>query len=315
MPLLQANDYPPTLDVHGNALQLHYRFDATAADDGVTLDVPLPLLRAIDAQRLEWLIPGWLREKVIALLRGLPKEVRREIVPIPDAADRLLARLPAFGTGSLFAHVAAFATQEAGTRVEPGTWPRWPCRPGSASICECSMEREELLKASRDLAILRDELRATSGSSTFAEAAPDFAWERVGVRQWDFATWPVETTVRSGRLQLRAYPGIQDEGASVRLHLFTTEGGARRASRAGIVRLAALALPQQHELARRHWASDREFTLLLAGAGFGKELLGEIADRAVADAVLGQAGELPRTRAQFEALVERGRADVVDRAS
>ncbi len=53
------------------------------------------------------------------------------------------------------------------------------------------------------------------------------------------------------------------------------------------MRLAALALPQQHELARRHWASDREFTLLLAGAGFGKELLGEIADRAVADAVLG----------------------------
>ena len=134
------------------------------------------------------------------------------------------------------------------------------------------------------------------------------------MRQWDFATWPVETTVRSGRLQLRAYPGIQDEGASVRLHLYTTEGGARRASRAGIVRLAALALPQQHELARRHWASDREFTLLLAGAGFGKELLGEIADRAVADAVLGPTRELPRTRAQFEAQVERGRSDVIDRA-
>ncbi len=74
----------------------------------------LPLLRAFDAQRLEWLIPGWLREKVIALLRGLPKDVRREIVPIPDAADRLLDALPEFGSGSLFAHIAAFVTQEAG---------------------------------------------------------------------------------------------------------------------------------------------------------------------------------------------------------
>ena len=98
------------------------------------------------------------------------------------------------------------------------------------------------------------------------------------------------------------------------LRLFTTEGGARRASRAGIVRLAALTLSQQHELVRRQWSRDREFTLLLAAAGFGKELLGEIADRAVADAVLGQAVELPRERAQFEALVERGRADVLDRA-
>ncbi len=130
LPVVRASDYPATIDVHGNDLQLHYRFDATDPDDGVTLDVPLPLLRAVDAQRLEWLIPGWLREKVIALLRGLPKDVRREIVPIPDAADRLLARLPAFGTGSLFAHVAAFATQEAGTRVEAGqvaavTLPPW----------------------------------------------------------------------------------------------------------------------------------------------------------------------------------------------
>ncbi len=315
LPILQANDYPLTLDVHGNALQLHYRFDTTAADDGATLDVPLPLLRAIDAQRLEWLIPGWLREKVIALLRGLPKEVRREIVPIHDAADRLLAQLPAFGTGSLFAHVAAFATQEAGIRIEAGHVAAVTLPPWLSLNLRVLDGAGKLLKAGRDLALLRDELRATTGGSNFKAAVPDFAWERVGVRQWDFATWPVETTVRSGRLQLRAYPGIQDEGASVRLHLFTTEGGARRASRAGIVRLAALALPQQHELARRHWASDREFALLLAGAGFGKELLGEIADRAVAAAVLGQAGELPRTRAQFETLVERGRSDVVDRAS
>ena len=314
LPVVQANDYPATLDVHGNELQLHYCFDATAPDDGVTLDVPLPLLRAIDAQRLEWLIPGWLREKIIALLRGLPKEVRREIVPIPDAADRLLAVLPAFGIGSLFAHVAAFATQEAGIRVEPSQVAAVALPPWLSVNLRVLDAAGRLLKSSRDLTVLRDEFRATTGSSTFAEAAPDFAWERVGVRQWDFAAWPVETTVRSGRLQLRAYPGIQDEGASVRLHLFTTEGGARRASRAGIVRLAALALPQQHELARRHWASDREFTLLLAAAGFGKELPREIADRAVADAVLGQTGELPRTRAQFDALVERGRADVVDRA-
>ncbi len=315
LPVVQANDYPSTLDVHGNALQLHYRFDATHPDDGVTLDVPLPLLRAVDAQRLEWLIPGWLREKVIALLRGLPKEVRREIVPIPDAADRLLSQLPLFGTGSLFAHVATFATQEAGIRVAAEQVAAVALPPWLSVNLRVLDGAGKLLKAGRDLSVLRDELRAASGAATFTAAAQDFAWERVGVRQWDFAAWPVETTVRSGRLQLRAYPGIQDEGASVRLHLFTTEGGARRASRAGIVRLAALALPQQHELARRHWASDREFTLLLAGAGFGKELLGEIADRAVADAVLGQASELPRTRAQFEAQVERGRSDVVDRAN
>jgi ATP-dependent helicase HrpA len=73
-------------------------------------------------------------------------------------------------------------------------------------------------------------------------------------------------------------------------------------------------MPQQHELARRKWSADRDFTLLVAAAGFGKEIPGEIADRAVAEAVLAPAGELPRTRATFEQLVERGRAEVADRA-
>ena len=315
LPAVRASDYPTTFDVQGNALQMHYRYDTAAADDGVSLDLPLPLLRAFDAQRLEWLIPGWLREKVIALLRGLPKDVRREIVPIPDAADRLLGSLPEFGTGSLLAHVAAFVTQEAGIRVDVGQLAAVPLPPWLNVNIRVLDGSGRLMRVGRDIAALRDELRHGPGGASLVSPAADVHWERVGVRQWDFAEWPAETTVRSGRLQLKAYPGLQDEGSSVRLHLFTTEGAARRASRAGVVRLAALALPQQHELARRQAATEREFTLLVAAAGFGKELLGEIADRAVADAVLGHSPELPRRREQFEALVDRGRADVVDRAA
>jgi ATP-dependent helicase HrpA len=312
LPGLQPGDYPETLDVQGNALPLHYHFDATAAHDGVTLELPLALLQAVDPQRLEWLVPGWLREKLIALLRGLPKEIRREIVPIPDAAGRLLQDLPRFGDGSLPARVAAFATQAAGIRVDPALVAAVPLPPWLRFNLRVVDPRGHVLAEGRDLPALHDELRPQL--KTVAFAGSSLAWERVGVRAWDFDVWPEEATVHSGRLRLRAYPGLQDEGASVRLHLFASEGGARRASRAGVVRLAALALPQQHELARRQWAGDRDFALLLAAAGFGKDLYGEIADRAVADAVLGPGVELPRTRAAFEALVERGRADVLDRA-
>jgi ATP-dependent helicase HrpA len=313
LPVLQPVDYPETLDVQGNALPLHYHFDATATHDGVTLELPLALVQAVDAQRLEWLVPGWLRDKLIALLRGLPKEIRREIVPIPDAAGRLLQDLPGFGDGSLPARVAAFATQAAGIRVDPALVAAVPLPPWLRFNLRVVDQRGHVLAEGRELHALHDELRPQL--KTVAFAGSSLAWERVGVRAWDFDVWPEETTVHSGRLRLRAYPGLQDEGASVRLHLFASEGGARRASRAGVVRLAALALPQQHELARRQWAGDRDFALLLAAAGFGKDLYGEIADRAVADAVLGPGAGLPRTRADFEALVERGRADVLDRAS
>jgi ATP-dependent helicase HrpA len=132
--------------------------------------------------------------------------------------------------------------------------------------------------------------------------------------------------VRNAGLKLRAHPGLEDQGTSVRLHLYPTAAAAARATRGGLVRLAALAVPQQHDLVRRQLATDREFTLLVAAAGFGKELLGEIADRAVADAILaapprpraaeeGEGADDPRTKAEFDARVERGRSEVVDRGT
>jgi len=338
LPSFDRADFPEVIEVHGNDIPCHYRFDPTAPDDGVSIDVPLQLLRALDPQRLEWLIPGWLREKVVLLLRGLPKEVRREIVPIPDAADRLLTQITAFGAGSLAATVAAFATQEAGIVVEPGdvaavTLPPW--LKFNVRLLDVNGKR---LRESRDLEALREEFRSRVGATAFDESPPH--WDRRGVRGWDFGDLPGEVAIRSGALRLRAFPGVEDEGASVRLRLYTTQAAARRATRAGLQRLAALAVPQQHELVRRQLATDREFTLLIAAAGFGKELLAEIADRAVADAVLlplppkvgegrgegtrgeGARGEgsgegspdgLPHTRAQFDAMVERGRGSVVER--
>ncbi|HEX6571946.1 MAG TPA: ATP-dependent RNA helicase HrpA [Steroidobacteraceae bacterium] len=326
LPLLRRDDHPSVLDVHGNALQLHYRYDATAPDDGVTLVVPRALLRALDEQRLEWLIPGWLREKVIALLRGLPKEVRREIVPIPAAADRLLGQLPLFGEGSLLQAVAAFATQEAGIVVDEAQVEAVPLPPWLRFNLRIVDPAGRVLREGRDLQALREEFRVSVSAAPFGEAATE--WERGGVRSWEFGDIPVEVTVRQAGLRLRAYPGVQDEGTSVRLVLYTSPAAALRATRGGLLRLAALAVPQQHELVRRQLATDREFTLLVAASGFGKDLLGEIADRAVDEAILnrdlprntsadgGDGGSpLPRTKAQFDSLVERGRADVVDRGA
>jgi ATP-dependent helicase HrpA len=318
LPPVRASDYPETLDVHGNALPLRYRFDPTAPDDGATLDVPLPLVRALDARRLDWLVPGWLREKVVQLLRGLPKEVRRELVPIPDAADRFLGTLGAFGAGSLHARIAEFATREAGTVVEEADVAAIVLPPWLRFNLRVLAEDGRLLHESRDLHRVHDELRGQLGATALGQRTHE--WERAGVRAWDFGEIAREVEMRSGNLRLRAYPGLKDEDNSVRLRLFTSAAAATASTRAGLVRLAALAMPQQHEWVRRHVSSDREFTLLVAAAGFGQELVAEIADRAVAEALFGDAPEGGpgsgsdeiRTQATFDAAVERARGRVGD---
>ena len=85
--------FPEALQVGASALPLEYHFDPGDAADGVTLVVPLPLINQVSPERGEWLVPGLLEERVVALLRGLPKQIRKAFVPIPDTAAKVVERL------------------------------------------------------------------------------------------------------------------------------------------------------------------------------------------------------------------------------
>ena len=75
------------------ALPLSYHFAPGEDDDGVTVSVPVSLLSQLPKKRLEWLVPGMLEDKVVALLRSLPKRLRKNFVPLPDYSQAVLASL------------------------------------------------------------------------------------------------------------------------------------------------------------------------------------------------------------------------------
>ena len=91
---LEAAGYPSELTLAGQRLPLHYRFEPGEEADGITVTVPRALLGAIQPVELDWLVPAWLRDKVLAYLRALPKEQRRALVPLPATADAVLAASP-----------------------------------------------------------------------------------------------------------------------------------------------------------------------------------------------------------------------------
>ncbi len=313
IPDFDTSSFPDRLALDGNELALRYAFDPTADDDGVTLDLPLPLLSALPATRLEWLVPGMVRDKVIAILRGLPKHLRRPLVPIPESADRFLASLEtdleARGEGSLHARLAAFVTAASGeptSAVELATVVLPPWLRMNLRILDAT---GQALKVGRDVAALR---RGLGPQAELRAAAVDDDWQREGVRRWDFGAIPSERVVESGGVRLRLYPSIEDRGGSVSLRLHPRPELAAARTRRGLTRLAALALPQQHDLVRRSAAADRELALLIAAAGLGRNLLEEIADRAILAATLGEDRALPRTETEFLARLEEGRGRVAD---
>ena len=308
LPDYADRDYPDAWSLDGNELPLVYEFDPTSPLDGVTLRVPLPLLATLPADRLDWLVPGLLRDKVIALLRGLPRELRRELVPIPDAADRFLAGHATAGQGSLHEALARFVSQAAGRAVTAATieaivLPDW-LRTRIVVLDGAGHE----LRAARDLAALRRELRASPAVAS-TEGAPA-EWHRDEVKRWDFGSLPQHVIVRTGGVNLRLYPAVEDAGAVARLRMLASAPAAEAATRGGIVRLAALAMPQQRDLVLRTAASDRELALLAASAGCGKAIYAEIADRAVEEALEGSGVRWPADADGFAAIVDAARARV-----
>jgi len=107
------------------------------------------------------------------------------------------------------------------------------------------------------------------------------------------------------------FPALEDAGSSIRLKLYASAVAAARATATGVVRLAALALRQQHELVMQQCSADREFVLLAAAAGMDRRLFAEIADRALAEALELDSRGLPRTAGEFASRLECGRSEIV----
>ena len=130
------------------------------------------------------------------------------------------------------------------------------------------------------------------------------------MKRWDFGPRPQHLVVRSGGVNLRLYPAIEDAGTAVRLRLLASATEAAAVTRAGIVRLAGLAMPQQRDLVLRTAAADRELALLAAAAGCGKAIYAEIADRAVEQAIEDSGVGWPDDADGFEAIVDAARGRV-----
>src|SRR5690606_17289762 len=85
--------YPRQWRSGDQTLRLRYRFDPTADDDGVSVNVPLPLLPRLDASDFEKLVPGMPEELVTAHIKTLPKAIRKQVLPAADCPPTLLGAI------------------------------------------------------------------------------------------------------------------------------------------------------------------------------------------------------------------------------
>jgi ATP-dependent helicase HrpA len=294
----ELDRFPKLLQLASLRLPLHYRFEPGHPDDGVTLEVPLHLLNALDGARLEWLVPGLLEDKAAALIRSLPKALRRNYVPAPDFARAFAQAWPQPSADGLRGELARFLTRATGaplaaTDFDPAAVP-----------AHLNMHIRVLDAAGKAVAESRDldALRASLGER--AERA--FA-QRVGegLRQHGLREFPADGVPVSvaGEAGLPAFPALVARDDEVVLEVFADAERARIEHPRGVVALLRLALADRLRQLPRQLPVSAKLGLVYSAIESAERLRGDLVEAAFAALTEDGVGDIRSVEA-FHARVE-----------
>ncbi|EHB54959.1 ATP-dependent helicase HrpA [Mycolicibacterium rhodesiae JS60] len=262
------------------SLPLTYRFEPGASDDGVTVHIPVGVLARLGGDEFGWQVPALREELVTALIRSLPKDLRRNFVPAPDTARAVLAYIEA-GREPLLEALQRELHRRTGILVPINAFAldKLPAHLRVTFAVEAADGTE--VARGKDLEVLQRQLAGSARQAVADAVAGDV--ERSGLRAWpdDLDRLPnsVERTV-SGHL-VRGYPALVDTGTGVDVRVFTTTAERDAAMKAGIRRLLRLAVPSPVKSLEK--ALDPRTRLVLGANPDGSlaALLDDCADAAI----------------------------------
>ncbi|KUI00242.1 ATP-dependent RNA helicase HrpA [Mycolicibacterium acapulense] len=288
------------------ALPLSYRFEPGAEDDGVTVHVPVGVLARLGGDEFAWQVPALREELVTALIRSLPKDLRRNFVPAPDTARAVLGAITP-GAEPLLEAVQRELHRRTGVLVPIDAFDldKLPSHLRVTFAVEGADGTE--LARGKDLDALQHELAAPVRRAVADAVAGGL--ERTGLRTWPDDLDEVPRTVErtAGGHTVRGYPALVDKGGAVDLHVFPTAAEQQASMGHGTRRLLRLAVPSPVKAVER---GLQPRTKLVLGANPDGSLQALIED--CADAATDMLAPAPAwTREEFTALRDRVAADLV----
>ncbi len=317
-----AERFPDRVGFPGVRLPLEYHFEPGETRDGLTLVVPVAVLNQVSEDRADWLVPGLIEERITALLRSLPKALRKHFVPVPDYARRLAERLEP-GDRPFLRALGEEMRRLSDVHIPEDAWDESALPPHLRMHYRVVDDAGQSLGSGQDLAELRQRFGGQA-RETFRQI-PAAELERGGLKDWSFGELPEAVELERGGVRLQGYPALVDEGDSVALRVLDSQGAAQAAHRLGLRRLIMLRLAQNVRHLRKSLPDIRPMRLQYALAAEAPQGLGVPGKLELEDELVGLILDLTfvedrppvRDKEEFERRIDEGRArltEVADQA-
>ena len=304
---ITADKFPESWRQGNLTLPLEYHFAPGEIDDGVSLIIPLALLNQLEDDGFDWLIPALRHELLVALIKSLPKQYRRNFVPAPNYADALLQSI-APEHGKLLAVVTERLKRMSGVSIPEDAWDLTSIPAHLKLNFKVVDDKGHTLQQSRSLSVLQQGLQGEVQQSLSQVAEQGIEQDKL--TQWSFGTLPREYVKLQAGYEIKAFPALVDERDSVAIKLLDNPQQALHASKQGLRRLLLLNIPSPVKYLQESLPNKAKLGLYFNPFGRVLELIDDCIAAGV-DALVAQQA-LPQTETEFNALKEQVRAELGD---
>ena len=287
--------FPDWVEINGDRYELQYSLDPGSKEDGVSVIVPLGKLNALPIDPFDWLVPGWLAEKITELMRTLPKILRTQFVPIPDTARAIAAMLP-FRYGNLLERLARELSRRTGEVLSPREMNPNDLPSNLRMNFRVIDEQGGVVAEGRDLLALRKQLGMAAAANL--SSLPDRSYQKDNLTRWDFGDLPAHVEVHHAAGTVLGYPALIDKKSSVSLRLLESLEAQRSAMRGGLRRLFMIQLSSEIKQLSRSLPHFEQMSVHYSTIGPAEQLREDLVE-AIADRAL-FAGEESDVRTQDE---------------
>jgi len=305
---VSALDYPNYWYQGDLKFRLSYQFEPGTDADGVTVHIPLAILNQVQNIGFDWQVPGLRHELIVALIKSLPKPIRRNFVPAPNYASAFLERVSE-PEGNVLDKLEKELRRMTGVTVDRDAWQLDQLPVHLKMTYRVIGEKNKTVAEGQDLDVLKNNLKEKV-QETLSEVIDD-GIEQSGLHIWSFGELPQRYEQKRGGYSVKAYPALVDEKNSVGIRVFETEFEQQQAMWSGVRRLLLLNIPSP--IKYLHEKLPNKSKLGLYFNPYGKVL--DLIDDCIAcgvDQLIANFGGAVWDEVQFEKLKEFARAELND---